>query len=353
MDYDYLVFIGRFEPFHNGHAAVARYALSHARKVIFLVGSAHTPRTIKNPWSVAERAVMIQSALPDAADRLIVRPLRDHLYNESQWIADVQRTVAEAIDSDRAGTDTATPPRIGLIGKDKDASSYYLREFPQWALVDVQHTETLSATELRRYLFEANQIDSHGGLMLIRANVPGPVFDMLEAFRKSSPTFRQLVAEHQFIDTYREAWSKAPYPPTFVTTDAVVVHSGHVLLVRRRAEPGKGLWALPGGFVGQDETILDACLRELREETRLKVPLPVLRGSIKGSQVFDHPDRSLRGRTVTHAFHFHFPAGELPVVRGGDDADKARWIPVSEALDMSPALFEDHLHILEYFLGRG
>lgn len=349
MDYDYLVFIGRFEPFHNGHAAVARYALSRARKVIFLVGSADAPRTIRNPWTVAERAVMIQSALGDASDRLIIRPLRDHLYNESLWIAAVQRTVAEAVKADGGATDA----RIGLVGKDKDASSYYLKEFPQWDLLDVRHTETLSATELRRYLFEANQLNSHGGLMLIRANVPGPVFDMLDAFRKNSPAFKQLVAEHQFIDTYRAAWADAPYPPTFVTTDAVVVHSGHVLLVRRRAEPGKGLWALPGGFVGQGEGLLDSCLRELREETRLKIPVPVLKGSIKGEHVFDHPERSQRGRTITHAYHFEFPAGELPEVRGGDDADKARWIPVSEALEMSPQLYEDHLHILEFFLGRG
>ncbi|MET4728316.1 bifunctional NMN adenylyltransferase/nudix hydrolase [Lysobacter enzymogenes] len=349
QQYDYLVFIGRFEPFHNGHAAVARHALGKAAKVIFLVGSADTPRTVKNPFTVAERAVMIQAALADSAERLIVRPLRDHLYNESQWIANVQRSVAEAVRADGGSAQA----RIGLIGMDKDASSYYLREFPQWPLVDVNHTATLSATELRKFLFEANQIDSHGGLMLIRANVPAPVFDMLEAFRKSSPAFKQLVAEYQFVEQYRAAWADAPYAPTFVTTDAVVVHSGHVLLVRRRAEPGRGLWALPGGFVGQHETLLDACLRELREETRLKVPLAVLKGSIKGERVFDHPDRSARGRTITHAFHFDFPAGELPQVRGGDDADKARWIAVSEALEMSPQLFEDHLHILEYFLGRG
>ncbi len=349
MDFDYLVFIGRFEPFHNGHAAVARHALSRTTKLIFLVGSADTPRTIKNPWTVAERTVMIRSALSEADDRLITCPLHDHLYNESQWIAAVQRTVNEAVKADGGSADA----RIGLVGQDKDASSYYLREFPQWDLVDVKHTETLSATELRRYLYEANQLDSHGGLMLIRANVPGPVFEMLEAFRKNSPVFKQLVAEHQFIDRYRAAWDDAPYAPTFVTADAVVVHSGHVLLVRRRAEPGKGLWALPGGFVGQQETILDACLRELREETRLKVPVPVLKGSLKEQHVFDHPDRSLRGRTITHAFHFEFPGGDLPGVRGADDADKARWVPVSEALEMGTQLYEDHLHILEFFLGRG
>ncbi|MBL8243705.1 MAG: bifunctional nicotinamide-nucleotide adenylyltransferase/Nudix hydroxylase [Rhodanobacteraceae bacterium] len=350
MDFDYLVFIGRFEPFHNGHAAVARLALQRARKVVVLVGSADTPRTTRNPWTVAERAVMIQSAFPDDAHRLLIRGLRDHLYNEAQWIASVQRLVAEAIEAD---PDRPAQPRIGLIGKDKDASSYYLREFPQWPLVDVKHTETLSATELRRYLFDANHVNSHGGLMLIRANVPGPVYEMLDAFRRVSPAFNQLVAEYQFIEQYRAAWAHAPYPPTFVTTDAVVVHSGHVLLVRRRAEPGKGLWALPGGFVDQTETLLDSCLRELREETRLKLPLPVLKGSLKQTRVFDHPERSQRGRTITHAFHFDFPSGDLPAVRGGDDADKARWIALGEALEMGPQLFEDHLSIIEYFVGRG
>jgi bifunctional NMN adenylyltransferase/nudix hydrolase len=348
VDFDYLVFIGRFEPFHNGHAAVARHALGRAKNVIFLIGSADTPRTLRNPWTVAERAVMIQAALDGVGDRLIIRPLRDHLYNESLWVAGVQRTVADAIRDHRGDANA----RVGLIGFDKDASSYYLREFPQWPLVDVQHTEALSATELRRYLFEAGDIDFHGALLMLRANVPQPVFEMLEAFRKSSPAYTQLVAEYRFIEQYKAAWKDAPYAPTFVTTDAVVVHSGHVLLVRRRAEPGKGLWALPGGFVGQNEALLDSCLRELREETRLKIPVPVLKGSLRRQHVFDHPERSQRGRTITHAFHFDFPSGELPEVRGGDDADKARWVPVSEALEMGPKLYEDHLHILEFFLGR-
>lgn len=349
MDFEYLVFIGRFEPFHIGHEAVARHALGHAKKLIFLVGSADTPRSLRNPWTVAERAVMIRAAMEDVSEQLIVLPLRDHLYNEAHWIAAVQRAVAEAVKSDGGMPDA----RVGMIGREKDASSYYLQEFPQWPLVHLPHTETLSATELRRYLFEAADDTGRGALRMLQANVPAPVFEMLEAFRKNAAVYGQLVAEHRFIQNYRAAWSAAPYPPTFVTTDAVVVHSGHVLLVRRRAEPGKGLWALPGGFVGQDESILASCLRELREETRLKLPLPVLKGSIKGQHVFDHPERSQRGRTITHAYHFDFLAGELPAVKGGDDADKAHWFPVSEALEMGPQLYEDHLAILEFFLGRG
>jgi len=343
MRFDYLVFIGRFEPFHNGHQAVVRHALTLARKLIVLIGSSHKPRTIKNPWNVSEREVMIREAAGDAANRLIVRPLADHLYNETLWVSDVQRTVAEAIRADK-GEATAN---VGLIGRDKDSSSYYLKEFPQWQLVDVQHCEVLSATEIREYLFAGDD----GATLMIKANVPAPVYSMLEAFRKTSPAYKQLLREFNFIRTYRKSWDVAPYPPTFVTADAVVVHSGHVLLVRRGAEPGKGLWALPGGFVAQDEAVLETAIRELREETRLKIPVPVLRGSIKGRHVFDHPDRSLRGRTITHAFYFEFPAGELPDVRGGDDADKARWVPISEALAMEEQCFEDHFHILEHFVG--
>jgi len=349
MEHDYLVFIGRFEPFHNGHAAVARHALARARKLIVLVGSADTPRTIRNPWSASERAVMIRAALGEDSARVLVHPLRDHLYNEAQWITSVQRTVAEAIRIDGGAEDA----RVGLVGQDKDASSYYLAEFPQWPLLDVRRSETLSATDLRRYLFEADGPSASGALRLLEANVPTPVYEMLDAFRRSSPAYAQLVAEHRFIDAYRAGWAVAPYPPTFVTTDAVVVHSGHLLLVRRRAEPGKGLWALPGGFVQQGERLLDGCLRELREETRLRVPMPVLRGSLRGTHVFDHPERSLRGRTITHAFHFDFPTGELPLVRGADDADKARWMPLSDVLEMGAQLFEDHLHIIEFFVGRG
>jgi bifunctional NMN adenylyltransferase/nudix hydrolase len=126
----------------------------------------------------------------------------------------------------------------------------------------------------------------------------------------------------------------------------VVIQSGHILLVRRKAEPGRGLWALPGGFVGQEELLYDSCIRELREETGLKVPEKVLQGSMFKKDVFDRPDRSTRGRTITHAFYFKLDDLQpLPHIKGGDDAEKARWVPLSEFLTMEDQMYEDHFHI--------
>ena len=343
MRFDYLVFIGRFEPFHNGHQAVVARALTLAREVIVLVGSANTPRSIRNPWNVAEREVMIRATFPQDASRLQIRPLRDHLYNDALWISEVQRAVAECARSSQ-------DPKIGLIGHRKDLSSYYLEMFPQWEFVNVPNVAGVSASGLRDYLFD-NDSRGEGKDLLIQAAVPSPVFAMLKGFR-DGPQFAQLVREHRFIREYRKQWAVAPYPPTFVTVDAVLIHSGHVLLVRRRSEPGKGLWAFPGGFIEPSETLETAVVRELHEETRVELTAETLGSSIKGREVFDHPDRSLRGRTITHAFHFDFPSGELPRISAADDAELAQWVPLGDAIEMQEQFYEDHFHMLERFLGR-
>jgi bifunctional NMN adenylyltransferase/nudix hydrolase len=343
--YDYLVFIGRFEPFHNGHQAVVEKALKRAKKVIVLIGSAKRPRNIRNPWLIQERIVMIRHAFGEEEQkRLLFAGIPDSIYNDEQWNRAVQQAVREAIHKD-GGDDQE---EIGLIGHEKDLSSSYLSMFPQWDRIEAPNVDGLSASAIRDYLFSSP--NDEGNLMLIESAVPRPVFQLLQSFRQT-PHFQALVREYDFVRNYRNAWANVPYSPTFVTVDAVVVHSGHILLVKRGAMPGEGLWALPGGFIGHDERILDACIRELREETRLKIPAPVLKGSIKTQRVFDHPDRSLRGRTITHAFLFDFPMGELPEIKGGDDAAKARWIALAEFADMQDQLYEDHFDIASYFMG--
>jgi bifunctional NMN adenylyltransferase/nudix hydrolase len=349
MQYDNLVFIGRFEPFHNAHQTIIRNALKLSRKVIVLVGSTGKPRTIKNPWNLSERTVMVRHCFSAEENaRIAIAGVHDHPYSDQAWAAEVQRAVGEMSGKDEGA-------RTGIVGHIKDDSTYYLKMFPQWKLVEVPNIAGLSATDIRGYFLDAGSEGgdilpaSKGNRMLIQSAVPGPVFEFLESFR-NTPHYAPLVRESQFVNAYRSQFAGLRYPIQFITTDAVVVHSGHLLLVQRKAAPGKGLWALPGGFVGERERIEDACLRELAEETRLKLPEKVLRGSIKAEEVFDDPDRSLRGRTITRAYYFEFPAGELPPVRGGDDAEKAKWVPLAQFEQMEEHLFEDHYHIAKYFL---
>ena len=65
--YDYLVFIGRFQPVHLGHIAMMREALQRADKLIVLCGAAGSARRMRNPWHETERYAMIRAAL-DAAE---------------------------------------------------------------------------------------------------------------------------------------------------------------------------------------------------------------------------------------------------------------------------------------------
>lgn len=350
--FEFLVFIGRFQPLHVGHLAVIHQALEQADKVIVLVGSAWQPRSVRNPWTYAEREAMVRACVPEAdAVRLLIAPLMDIPYNDEAWVRNVQATVHGLVTAHHGQPHRR--PRIGLIGHSKDHSSFYLKLFPQWGSLAVDNVDGLSSTTLREQLFGVVEEESGIGEEWLSTQadqvLPQPVREQLRQFSMTKD-FLEVREEQAFVANYRKGWEQAPYAPTFVTVDAVVVQSGHVLLVERKARPGKGQLALPGGFLNPQEKLLDACLRELREETRLKVPGPVLKGSIKNHQVFDDPHRSARGRTITHAFHIELePAQELPKVKGGDDARHALWVPLA---DLDPVhMFEDHYFIIQEMLG--
>lgn len=354
-EYDFLVFIGRFQPFHCGHEQVIRAGLARAKQVIVLCGSAHQPRSTRNPWRYQEREQMIRSAFAETDQpRLCIAPLMDCLYNEEQWVQRVQTTVQGILTAYHKSPHQT--PKVGLIGHQKDASAYYLNLFPQWSAVSVPNVAQINATDIRQSLFVQTH-DAHVDDDCAREAavnylqgaaeqvLPSSVIAWLTEF-VTKAAYLQLAEEVQFVQRYQSAWSAAPYPPTFVTVDAVVVQSGHILMVERKAKPGKGLWALPGGFLDPHETLQEACLRELKEETKIKVPLAVLKGSIRSSAVFDDPYRSARGRTITHAYYIELaPHHELPKVKGGDDAKQAKWVPLG-SLDPE-TIFEDHYFIIQ------
>ena len=77
-EYDFLVFIGRFQPFHHGHLSVVQQGLAKAEKLIVLLGSAFQPASTRNPWNVEEREQMLRACLPqDDNRRVITAPLMD------------------------------------------------------------------------------------------------------------------------------------------------------------------------------------------------------------------------------------------------------------------------------------
>jgi bifunctional NMN adenylyltransferase/nudix hydrolase len=89
--FDALVFIGRFQPFHSGHLAVVRHALSQSDRVLLLCGSARQPRSTRNPWTFDQVVAMVRGCLTEQeSDRVTLAPVLDHLYNEAQWVRLVQ-----------------------------------------------------------------------------------------------------------------------------------------------------------------------------------------------------------------------------------------------------------------------
>lgn len=336
-EYDLAVYIGRFQPFHNGHLATLNRGLAVAKRVVVLVGSADTAPSTKNPWSANERADMIYSCLsPEEVQRVDIRSIRDYFYNELAWTMEVQNAVKEF---------KVEPDRTAILGQYKDASSYYINQFRgMWDFVQSGNNPSLSATDVRNRLFEGYFGQE------IESLVPESVAKTLREWQTSEAGV-QLSDEYRRIKEYKKGWKDTPYPPTFVTADSVVVKAGHVLVVRRKFFPGKGQLAIPGGFIKPNEFIIDAAIRELREETRIQVPAAVLKRSVVDQKVFDYPDRDPRGRTITHAHLIDLGyTGDLPDVRGDDDAEGAFWIPIRRVLESPREFFADHAQIIYQFL---
>lgn len=345
------VVIGRFQPFHNGHKHLIEYALSEAHMVVVAIGSAGRSRDIKNPWTYSERKEMIRLSMQEEAKgRIRFVAIRDHLYSNHLWIAEVQnRVMQEVKDWEWCNPEHASTfgkpkaDEIILVGHQKDDSSFYLNIFG-WRTLDPGPHLEINATDLR-YQF----LESGGNLS---DDLPTQVKEAMGELRTEGE-YNRLRDELKFLKSYWEMWKGTPYPVQFVTVDGVITQAGHVLLVRRNGHPGKGQWALPGGFVNVNETVQEACFRELQEETGILSGLDTLPGSIVATKVYDAPGRDLRGRIITHAFLAKLPEKEfLPKVQGADDAIEARWVSFGDLPNMESEFFADHLHIISDMLMR-
>ena len=387
------IVIGRFQPVHKGHIRdVIAPACKNSDYVLFLLGSANRSTNSKNPFSVELRESMIrcvcQSLGYDKQTHLKFMGINDYKYSDERWVLQIQSKVTQAVSAIKYIENTEV--EITLYGSEKDSSSYYLGLFPQWklALGNVNNVDIFNATEVRDRLYRKDPC--------WQDLVPDTVIKWLKTNYIGSELEDTMVNEYNFIDKYKSQfkrpididnwlkaydlndndypamirWSKeifeslakrSYYPPFFITVDAVVLFRGQVLLIKRGHQPGKGLWALSGGFLDHREKLIDSAIREVREETKFRLRKEWL----KASQVFDDPDRSLRGRTVTHAFLFVVP-NDVPegtidhimnakYVQGSDDAAHAQWVPLATALEAPEfvtGMFEDHHEILQCMVSK-
>jgi bifunctional NMN adenylyltransferase/nudix hydrolase len=339
-NFEWAACIGRFQLFHDAQLKLLREALRLAPRVAVLVGSAHQARSPRNPFTFGERVDMIRLALSEEErSRLEFVPVRD-VYDEKRWVRQVREAMARVTGSDRT--------RIVLVGHRKDPTSEYLLDFPGWPLHDVGRVGEIHGKALRAALYTADSLEA--GLAAIGSQVPASTVAFLRAWAQL-PFLARLKQEWAELAEEHEKWAMAPYPPVFVTVDAVVRIGDEVLLIRRGRAPGKGLLAMPGGFIEQRETAYQSAVRELREETGFELLPSEMEHACKGMRVFDHPDRSQRGRVITHAFYFDLGQRLRPEIAGSDDAAEARWVKIAELASLEEEFHDDHFHILDSFLG--
>ena len=353
---DYAVFIGRFSPFHNGHLKIVKKALESADYLIIVAGSNNLSPNTRQPFPNNVRMDMINAGIPShLKSRVIVTSSGDYMYNDTKWISGIQKAVWDAINQHTGANYTNKGFKdynnsIALVGMNKDATSYYLNLFPQWRTsIDVEpetyeNGDTISSTHIRKILFDDYETPEAS------VNIPHGTYGIMMNFiRNNLEYWDNMVYNYEHEKKYEAIWGTGP----FVTVDAVVVQAGHVLLIERGGDYGRGLMAIPGGFLNYREKIEDGVIRELREETKIKVPEKVLRGCIERKEVYDHPYRSNRAHLITHAFLITLENVEagLPKVVGSDDAAKAKWYPISYVKDNPTLFFEDHYAILSDLLG--
>ena len=340
-----IVYIGRFEPPHNGHFGTIRSALNQTEQMLIFIGSHEVCRSLRNPFTTAERIEMLKISFSEQElQKIKFIPIHDSNYNHTEWVKDLKDKVKRMENVGArfiaSGDEKET---VAIIGHKKDASSYYLDLFPEWELLEMPLLEDgLSSTQIRNKWF--------AGTLSEQAQIPLAVYSYLKT-KENEVWAKNLKEEYSLVENYKKEWECTPYPPIFVAGDALVVCKEHILLIKRGAFPGKGLYAMAGGFLDSKESVKHCAIRELIEETGIDLSSKELENSIKDYQVFDDPNREPRGRMLSHTFFFELKSDELPKIKAADDASEAVWFPLKDLETIRTEFAGDHYKIIRKMVG--
>lgn len=362
--YDAGLMLGRFQIVTEGHLAGVIAMSRSARLCTIGIGSANQSRDTRNAWSANERIEMWRAALPAEILNRTRFFTQEDLGNSLRWASAVENRMARILRDEGLDPDIAD---VALFGHRKDATSFYLDDFPNWILEQLPNVDGINASDLRdAYL----RMDDFGVWAdMARDRVPEGVISWLEEFHDSDE-FDMLHEEASRQDKAAEPWRRRetrdapglPHDVIFNHATAVVVQGNRVLLQRRSNFPGKGYWALPEGHIHLREGEVQAAMRLAFERTGLDVSETVLRKALKDSWTRTDPHRTAWGRTIAFPSVFLLepvPKGRtpeerrksmaLPRVRASDDT---AFFTFDEVRRMRSEIYADHAIIIDQALER-
>jgi len=355
------VVLGRFQLVHEGHLALIAKACENYSEVYILVGSADKSRDVCNPFTFEERySMLVKLSDPSTfeqierlrkyglqkleLERKLILPIQD-CDTDAEWIGCLQNTIQDIKKNNKDS-------QVNLITcKKDDKTANYIDLIKDAKIFDdvieiepyLENGKVISAKNKRKeYFTKIPSIVDYvgwGGYGYMCEN------DYLEMQKKYIEA--GLITEDDvYYANYQEEVKQ--YPRIEHTADIAIFHGNNVLLIKRGKAPGKGLYALPGGFVNQNETLKECALRELKEETGLVIDNP-MHMRLVGN--FDNPNRSRRSRVITTLYEVLLlnlqKDYDINAVKAGDDASSVEWINAEDALKMDKsAFFEDHYDML-------
>ena len=315
-----ILFVGRFQPFHNGHLSVVKEIVSNSEKE--LVIGIWTPNneflTQENPFTFTERNQIIVSALQKEWINLDIVWIPDFRNNDI-WGKYIETNIK--------------PSKV--VSWNQVVNSIFSDKL--WEIK--QRYEDISATLIRNLIMQQGDFSSYVPWSVsnyIYENwLYGRILAIKEWMKLLNPEYyiwetQKDLFLHELKEKELEFYANNP----LLATDAVIIKNNQILLIERKNYPYG--WALPGGFVDKWESLQQAVLRELKEELNLEWEI------IKQVGIYDDPKRDPRGHTISVAYRIQ--ASGIP--KAQDDAKSFEWINIEDIKNGKIKLAFDHKKII-------
>jgi bifunctional NMN adenylyltransferase/nudix hydrolase len=325
------IVIGRFQPLHLGHMSLIDKAQKEADKVLILIGSSRQLPDYKNPFSHEERLTLIQDVYSASTD-LIIRPLPD-APSDDEWISNVIGEVL-SIEED--------PTEVLLLTHEKDEDFYRTTFlFPVETVKDVP----ISATIIRHAWYQDT-------LWTVDAFIDSRVLEFL----KTHKDLDRLSMEYEDTEGMCEIKTQGhPFGnPMEPVSFAAIIQGGKLLVGRRGGSRGRGQLGLAGGYVQNDETTMDGCIREVKEELGVDLASLILSNDAQClAQAVEENMNDLGSRTLGINYLFVLkPDLELEITIDGEETTEFQWLPLDSVLQDKELLFYNHSLILKRLLSK-